>query len=137
MSDSMTMATNILNLAKSLLGLVDELRKVDLERREKIAHLFENIRASLLSASDEIGNDRTPHGVCSEIIHYAESLAVLIRAEVGNDHADELEHTLSYVCDGKRLALPIMSEEDKAFCLTVLDEASGKFRALVNILLAA
>lgn len=133
----MMVTTNILNLAKFLLGLVDEIRKVDLARREKIAHLLESIRISLVAASEDIRNDKSPHGVCSEIDRYAASLADVIRVEMGSEHADELEHALSYVCVGKRLALPLVSEQDKAFCLTVLDEASGKFRALVNILLAA
>jgi len=133
----MTLAVNILGLAKSLLGLVDKLRKVDRERRERIARLFENMRTSLVAASEEIRNGGVPHGLCSELSHHAESLADLIRIEVGSDQAEELEHAMTYVCPDNTMALVFASEQEKSSCLKILDEASGKFRALVNILLSA
>lgn len=136
-SNPLTLAANILHLAKSLLGLADTLRKFDREQREGIAQLFENTRESLSAFAEEITNDRLSHGVCEQLLGSAKSLVEFIRTELEYEHADELERFVQYTCNGNALQLVLSSEQNKISSLTMIDEATGKFRALVNILLAS
>lgn len=134
--DPLTLVTNILNVAKSLLGLKDKLQAAEQARKERIANLFANIGECLVGVSSEIRNGQIPHGRCGELITYAEELPDLIRADIGDEKADELGRTLHSAYDVEGMASSLDAEKDKEPFLMKIEEASGKFRALSNIMRA-
>ncbi len=134
--DPFTLVGNILGVAKSLLGLTDKLQAAEQARKEKIASLFEKISDCLVGVSSEIRIGNVPHGRCNELITYAHELPDLIRANVGDQKADELGQTLHSAYNVERMAMDISAVADKESCLKEIEEASGKFRALANIVRA-
>lgn len=131
--DPITLVGNILGVAKSLLGITDKLQAAEQTRKEKIGNLFENISDCLVGVSSEIRIGNVPHGRCNELITYAQELPGLIRADVGEQKADELGKTLHSAYDVEGMAMDISAAADKEPYLKEIEEASGKFRALANI----
>jgi len=126
---------NILEVVKSLLGLSEKLAAAKRQRRENMAALFEKISSCLASVSSEIRMGKVPHGKCYELETYAQELPDAIRVEVGDDKATELGNTLLSAHRVERLAMEIneLAEEDKEPLLKDIEEASGRFQALANI----
>jgi hypothetical protein len=131
--DPITLVGNILGVAKSLLGITDKLQSAEQARKEKIGSLFENISDCLVGVSSEIGSGNVPHGRCNELITYAQELPDLIRADVGDQKADELGQTLHSAYNVEGMAIDLSAATDKEPYLKEIEEASGKFRALANI----
>ena len=132
--DPMTLVSNILTVARSLLGLSDKLRAADQARKERLAQLFDNVGNALVAVSSEIRSGGIPHGRCAEITTYAQELPDLIRADIGDDKANELGSTLHSAYTVEIMASDLAAEKDKEPYLKKIEEASGKFRALANIL---
>ena len=132
--DPMTLVTNILKVAKTLFGLSNELKQADLARKKLISEMMENISETLANVSSEIRNGNTPHGRCAELIAYAQDLPGLISDDVGDIKAKEIGDTLHSSYDVEGMASSIDSAQDKEPYLTVIEEASGKFRALANMI---
>lgn len=124
---------NILSVAKTLLGMSDQLRAAKQERREKMADLFEKISSCLATVSGEIRVGGIPHGACGELITYSEALPNLIASEVGEKKANDLGKTLRSAYNVERLAMELKNISKKEPHLRKLEEASGKFKALANL----
>jgi len=125
---------NILYVVQSLFGLSDKLKASDRQRRIDMADLFEKISSCLATVSSEIRKGNVPHGKCYELDTYAQALSEAIRKEVGDKKADELEHTLHSAHNVERLAMEINElASGKETYLREIEEASGKFQALANI----
>ena len=135
--DPLTLVTSILGVAKSLLGLSDKLRAADESRKARTATLFSSISDCLASISSEIRSGNVPHGRCAELITYAEQLPGLVEADVGHEKATELGRSLHSAYDVEGLAASLDTEADKEPYLQKIEEASGKFRALANIIRAS
>jgi len=120
-----------------LLGLSDQLRSADRQRRNDIADLFEKISDTLSQVSSEIRLGHVPHGKCEELITYADALPGIIAAQVGAQKADKLGQTLHSGYNVEGLAMQIKDKAKKELYLKALEESSGKFRALANIMRAA
>jgi hypothetical protein len=133
----MDIIKNILAVAKALLGLTDQLRAADSQRRNSIADLFEHISDTLSQVSSEIRLGHVPHGKCSELITYADALPGTIAGQVGDQKADELGKTLHSGYNVELLAMQLEDKSDKEPYLQALEEASGKFRALAYLMRAA
>jgi hypothetical protein len=128
----------ILDVAKSLLGLSDQLRSADRQRREAMSGLFSSISDCLVDVSTEIRAGRIPHGRCAEIEQYAQDLPGKIRNEVP-DRADELGQLLQSAYHVEIVAMNLHQLEqdaDKEPYLAQIEEAAGKFRALANLIKA-
>lgn len=126
----------ILDVAKSLLGLSDQLRNADRQRRGDMAELFGSISECLDAVSSEIRAGGVPHGRCGELAQYALSLPDLVAPELGDDRARELGQTLFSAYNVESVAMglqQVADEREKDPYLAQLDEASGKFRALSNL----
>ena len=127
----------ILDVAKSLLGLSDQLKSADRQRRGDMAQLFESISECLVAVSTEIRAGGVPHGRCGELAHYAQALPDLVAPELGDDRARELGQTLFSAYNVESVAMglqEVADDQEKAPHLAKIDEASGKFRALANLI---
>jgi len=134
--DPATLVGNILGVAKALLELAGRLTAAGQNRKEKTATLFENISGCLAEVSSEIRRGDVPYGRCHELMTYAQELPDLIRAEVGDEKADELGRTLYSAHDVEAVAMGLIGVQNKEPCLSVIEEASGKFRAIANMVRA-
>jgi len=126
----------ILETANSLLEKSGVLGRADRQRRMDMAQLFENISGCLTAVSHEIRAGRVPHGKCGELLGYAEELPKKIREELGNDRAEELGRTLgsAYNVEGVAMGLQhVGNAAEKEPYLKEIEEASGKFQALANL----
>jgi len=127
-------AKNILDILKSLLGLSDQLKAAERQRRADMAALFQNISNCLAATSGEIRAGGVPHGRCGELITYTQALPGVIDCEVGEVRARELGNMLHSAYSVEQLAMAIAGSPDKEVYLAQLEEASGKFRALANLI---
>lgn len=127
---------NILGVVKSLLGMSDQLRAAQHQRRADMATLFEKISTCLATVSSEIRMGNVPHGRCNELITYAQELPAVISKEVGDAKATELGITLHSSYNVEQLAVELKNASDKEPHLKQIEEASGKFQALANIVRA-
>ena len=126
----------ILDVAKSLLGMSEQLRSANRERRSDMSHLFEQISNCLVAVSTEIRAGGVPHGRCAELEQYARELPGLVRDELGETRAQELGDTLLSAYNVQSVAIDLQQVEDaqqKESFLAEIEEASGKFRALANL----
>jgi hypothetical protein len=126
----------ILDVAKSLLGISDQLRKADQQRRTDLANLFEQISDTLVAVSTEIREGGIPHGRCAELQQYSAELPALLKDELGESRAQELGETLFSAYNVESVAMnlqQVMDDQEKEPYLAQIEEASGKFRALANL----
>lgn len=129
----------ILNVAKSLLGLSDQLRTADRQRRGDMAQLFESISDCLVAVATEIRAGGVPHGRCAELAQYAQELPRRVEAELGQQKAQELGETLFSAYNVESVAMglqEVADEQQKDPYLAKIEEAAGKFRALANLVRA-
>jgi hypothetical protein len=125
---------DILRTANSLLERSGLLSRAERERRVAMAELFEKISGCLTSVSSEIRAGRVPHGKCSEVLQYA--LALPDMKELSDAQAEELGRTLRSAYDAKGAAIGLKDISNAAEMepyLKDIDEASGKFQALANL----
>lgn len=130
----------ILDVAKSLLGLSDQLRAADRQRRQAMADLFEKISGCLVAVSTEIRRGGVPHGRCGELEEYALSLPALLEKELGRDRANELGEMLQSAYNVESVAINLQQLEsagEKEPHLAQIEEAAGKFQALANLVQVA
>ena len=130
----------ILDVAKSLLGLSDQLRTADRQRRGDMATLFGSISDCLAAVSTEIRAGGVPHGRCGELAQYAMMLPGLVAPELGDEKANELGETLHSAYNVESVAMglqEVVDDQEKEPYLAKLEEAGGKFRALANLVRAA
>jgi len=125
---------NILDVARFLFGLNDQLKATERQRRADMAALFEDISNCLTATSGGIRAGAIPHGRCAELITYAQALPGVIYQEVGEARARELGDMLHSAYAVEQLAMRIAQSTDKESYLAQLEEASGKFRALANLI---
>jgi len=113
----------------------DRLRSAERQRRMDMAEVFEQISGCLTDVSQEIRAGRVPHGRCSELFFYAKALPDKIRKELGNDEAERLGSTLRSAYDVEGVAVRLLQDvqTDKGTYLKEIEEASGQFRALANL----
>ena len=127
----------ILDVSKSLLGMSDQLRAADRKRREDMSDLFQKISTCLAAVSTEIRTGGVPHGRCAELEQYALALPGLISKELGHEKAEELGETLHSAYNVESVAMNLQQVhdvEEKEPYLAQIEEASGKFQALSNLI---
>jgi len=130
----------ILDVAKSLLGMSEQLRQADRQRRADISDLFQKISTCLAAVSTEIRVGGIPHGRCGELEQYAMSLPGLLEKELGRDKAEELGQTLHSAYNVESVAMNLQQvheASEKEPYLAQLEEAAGKFQALSNLIRTA
>ena len=112
-----------------------QLRHAEQQRRIDMGELFERISGCLTAVSSEIRQGRVPHGRCSELFEYAEALPDKIRKELGDDKADQLGRTLLSAHNVELVAAKLHQglQAERGRCLAEIDQASGKFQALANL----
>jgi hypothetical protein len=130
----------ILDVAKALVGVSDQLRRANRERRQDMAQLFDAISSCLAAVSTEIRAGGVPHGRCAELEQYAQALPGVVAKELGDARAQELGQTLHSAYNVESVAVglqQVTSAQEKEPYLAEIEEASGKFRALANLVRAA
>jgi hypothetical protein len=125
---------NILDVVKSLLGLSTELKSAERQNRADMAKLFDDISACLAGTSAEIRAGAVPHGRCGELLTYGQNLPALVEGAIGVQKARELGDQLISAYAVERLAYQLANVPDRETHLAALEEASGKFRALANLM---
>ena len=126
----------ILDVAKSLLGMSEQLRNADRKRSAEMSKLFERISDCLVAVSTEIRAGGIPHGRCAELQQYSTTLPTLLKRDLGESRAQEIGNTLLSAYNVESVAMDLqkmVNDQDKEPYLAQLEEASGKFRALANI----
>lgn len=127
----------ILDVAKSLLGVSDQLRNAAKERRNDMADLFEQISNCLVAVSSEIRAGGIPHGRCEELQQYAAELPSLLKNDMDESRAQELGDTLYSAYNVESVAMnlqKVVDDQEKEPYLAQIEEASGKFLALANLM---
>ena len=76
------------------------------------------------------------HGRCADLLTYAQELPCRIDRELGPQRADELGLPLAEAHTVEKLASELRNLLDKKPYLATLEEASGKLRALPNLVRA-
>jgi len=127
---------NILKVAKSLFDLAGDIGKESQQKKEKIATLLEQISDCLAATSAAVRQGGIPHGECGKLITYADELPRLLTGHVDAAKAQALGDLLRSSYAVERLAGALASMSDREPHLAKLDEASGKFRAMAQLLRA-
>jgi hypothetical protein len=122
-------------VATSLSEKSDQLRSAERQRRMDMAELFAHISGCLTAVAGEIRAGNVPHGRCAELFMYAQALPDKIRNELGDDEAERLGSKLlsAYNVEGVAGRLLQNVQADTKPYLKEIDEASGEFQALANL----
>jgi hypothetical protein len=122
-------------VANSLSEKSDQLRSAERQRRMDMAELFASISACLTAVSSEICAGNVPHGRCAELFRYAQALPDKIRKELGDDEAERLGYKLVSAYNVEGVSSRILQDvhADTTPYLKEIDEASGEFQALANL----
>ncbi len=132
----LSIGKGILDVAKSLIGVSDKLKAAKQDRKDRIATLFEKVSDCLAAVSSEIRSGKVPHGRCAELEAYGDQLPDLVRNQVP-DRADALGNQLKAAHNVEGMAQALSVGQDKEPYLAQIEEASGKFHALSNIMRAS
>lgn len=128
----MSIAVQLLDLAKNLLSMGDKLRAAQKERRAEMAALFLSVSQCLALVSAEIRAGQVPHGRCGELSMYATMLPAAVQDELGPVEADRLGELLQSAHDVEGMAIQITGP-GRDTQLALIEEASGKMAALANM----
>jgi len=131
------MIDKILSVAKALFSFRGEFQKAKREKRDRIADLFEKISNCVKDVYSELKSDEVPHGKCAEMLTYANMLTDTVKDEIGEERAEELAKDLIEAHEVEVLLWQLHNVPDKDLQLSKLDEASGVFMALANIVRAS
>ena len=134
--DPTKLVENLLGVGKELIGLAREIRAGRIEHRREIAKLMDKISRCLAAVASEIRLGRVPHGKCGQIDMYAHELQTLLGRALKKKTAERLARTLSSSHRVEGLAIALKNTRAKEKHLAKLEEASGKFRAVANMLRA-
>jgi len=124
-------ATTILNAIKTLFSFGGSLSKASVERRGRMADLFEKVAECLDETAKEIRAGDFPHGRCQELLNYSVDLPAMIKDEVGAGKAQEIGSALVDAHSVEKLFALREGLEGREE-LRKLDEAAGDLRALAN-----
>ena len=113
----------------------ERLARAERQRKTDMANLFERISGTLMDVSCEIRAGNLPHGKCGLLIGYAQELPDKVREEVGRHKAKEYGRTLSSAYNVEGAAMGLQPAETEPY-LKEIEEASGKFQALANLVRA-
>ena len=130
------MIEKILFVAQTLFSFRGEFRKARHEKRDRIADLFEKISKCIADVSTELKADEIPHGKCAEMLTYANMLSDTVKDEIGEEKAEQLAQDLIEAHEVEALWGPLHNAPDRDNQLAKLDQASGVFIALANLLRA-
>jgi hypothetical protein len=135
----LTAFKTILEVAKAIFRLADQLKAANRQRKQDMAAFFADISSCLQAVAAEIRLGNIPHGRCSELQTYADALPDLVRNEVGTAQADALGATLrsAYNVEGAAAEIAGATQGDakaRDQYIQPIDEAAGKFKALASIL---
>jgi hypothetical protein len=125
----------ILEIANSLFERSGLLGRADRQRRMDMAHLFESISGCLAAVSREIRAGKEAYARCDELHEYGLALPDKIREEMGSDRAEQLGNTLRSAHFAREFSLGHLGGDvaRREPYLQVIEEASGKFQALANL----
>jgi len=127
-----TIAEKILSAVKVLFGLKDSLAKARVERRTRMADLFEKVATCLEETAKELRAGSYPGGRCQELLTYAVELPAIVGDELGQAKAEEIGSALKAAHEVERLYADQGKPEGREN-VAKLDEAAGLLRALGNI----
>jgi hypothetical protein len=125
-----------LDAAKLSIDLAGQLRNADRQRRTDIADLFDRIGDCLAAVSSEIRLGNIPHGKCGELLGYAQVLPQRLQGTVADAQARQLGHTLTMAYNVEQMAMQLGRVVNVEPELGKIEEASGKFKALSNMVRA-
>jgi len=139
------MVGDLLDLAKSLLGLKADLNKSALERRQRIGSYLDKITDCLEQIIRKFREGTNPYSQCSELDEYLNLLVEIIGKEVGEDQLKRYEDILagavaarggasSAFLQDSSLSMADGDDKSQESELRVLEDAVGRFKALANSL---
>ena len=129
---TLTIAEKLLGFVKTLFGFKESLAKAKLERRQRMAVLFESVAACLEDTARQIRGGSYPAGRCHELLTYAVELPATVEDEVGAAKAQEIGAALTDAHEIERL-FGDRNNADGPAQIAKLDEAAGLLRALSNL----
>ena len=124
----------IRDVAKGILEIIPKLQSARRDRRLRIAVLMEQVSDCLVEVSAEIRTGRHPHGQCGQLIGFADQLPKMLGGTLGRRRAKALGEQMHSSYNVERLAMRLERIKNKEPYLAKLEEASGKFRAVAQVL---
>jgi exonuclease VII small subunit len=139
------MVGDLLNFAKSLLGLKADLDKTALERRQRVGSYLDKVTDCLEQIIKKFREGTESYSQCSELDEYLNSLVEIVGKEVGEDKLKRYEKRLASAAYVRGQASSAFLQESSLSSvgggtksqeaeLRVLEDAVGRFKALANSL---
>jgi hypothetical protein len=135
MSDFITMAKGITEVAGKLSALIREILNRRAEERAKIAALLDQI-AALLSEIEQKCSTENPIALCSELQAYGEKLKPLLQKVYDEETAEELTSEFRSVTNAKQIAFDQNDPVKVKALVSSFQAAAGMVKATANILRA-
>jgi hypothetical protein len=124
-------AGNLLAIPIKLLDLVRGVKTLQRDSADRIADLFGKIGEALAVAAAEIRQGNVPHGVCGQLMAYADAFYDTTRKVLGDDKARELADLLHENYNVERMAASLSSDPGRCdSAARQLEESAGRFMAL-------
>lgn len=139
------MVGDLLDLAKSLLGLKADFDKSALERRQRVGSYLDKVTDCLDQIIKKFREGTEPYNQCSELDEYLNSLVEIVGKEVGEDKLRRYEEILASAAYARGQASSAFLQDSSLSSaggdnksqeaeLRVLEDAVGRFKALANSL---
>jgi hypothetical protein len=123
---------DIIDVAKALFGVKENLAKANKQKRNEMAEYFQAISVCLVGTYENLLENEVPHGRCGELAEYARSMPKVIEGFVHDDKAIELSELLLSSHKVEGLWDQFNENPEKKKDLPVIAEAAGIFLALSN-----
>ncbi len=131
----LTIATQLLSFARNLFDLGGKLKEAKTQKREKISQFLMKISEALNEMVEKAESGDDISGACGEINTYMNFLMDALADHLPLDQINEFKSALGAAELLRGLPHEIVTHDDRDKILSDVREASGKFKALSNVLL--
>jgi len=128
-----SIAEKILGAIRALFGLRESLVKARLDRRGRMADIFEKVAVCLEATARDIRAGTFPAGQCQQMLTCAVELPLTIKDELGETRANEIGAALQDAYAVERV-FALRDKPEGEDQLRKLDEAAGLLRTLADLL---
>ena len=128
-------ATKLLEFAKSLFDLGGKLKEADITKKQNISQFLLKISETLSDLVDKTENGDDISSNCGELSTYMDYLMDVVSNYLSQEEVHKFSQALSQALIFRTLTDELTGHPERDKALKEIKEASGKFKALSNILL--